>query len=132
MLLFYALTRNDTSFRVAIFVKRALIMKKPAIISLLAWGLLLVGAGTVQAAGDPVAGKQKNTMCIGCHGIEGYRTSYPTVYNVPRIGGQHEEYLIKALQAYKTDARNHPSMKGIAATLSQQDIEDLAAYYAGK
>ena len=107
-------------------------MKKPAIISLIARGLLQVGAGTVQAAGDPVAGKQKNTMCIGCHGIEGYRTSYPTVYNVPRIGGQHEEYLIKALQAYKTDARNHPSMKGIAATLSQQDIEDLAAYYAGK
>jgi cytochrome c553 len=70
-------------------------------------------------------------MCIGCHGIEGYRTSYPSVYHVPRLGGQHAEYLVKALQAYKTGARNHPSMKGIAATLSQQDMEDLAAYYAG-
>jgi cytochrome c553 len=46
------------------------------------------------------------------------------------LGGQHAEYLVKALQAYKTDARNNPSMKGIAATLSQQDMEDLAAYYA--
>jgi cytochrome c553 len=53
------------------------------------------------------------------------------VYNVPRIGGQHAEYLVKALQAYKTDVRSHPSMKAIAASLSEQDIEDLAAYYAG-
>ena len=106
-------------------------MKRPAIISLFACGLLLAVTGTAQAEGDPVAGKQKNTMCIGCHGIEGYRTSYPTVYNVPRIGGQHAEYLVKALQAYKTGARNHPSMKAIAASLSEQDMEDLAAYYAG-
>jgi cytochrome c553 len=70
-------------------------------------------------------------MCIGCHGIEGYRTSYPSVYHVPRLGGQHAEYIIKALQAYKTDARSHPSMKGIAASLSEQDMEDLAAYYSG-
>lgn len=105
-------------------------MKRPAIANLFAWSLLLALTGTVQAAGDPVAGKQKNTMCIGCHGIEGYRTSYPSVYKVPRIGGQHSEYLVKALEAYKTDARSHPSMKGIAATLSTQDIEDLAAYYS--
>ena len=81
--------------------------------------------------GDAKAGETKNAMCVGCHGIEGYRTSYPTVYQVPRLGGQHAEYLVKALQAYKTDARSHPSMKGIAATLSEQDMEDLAAYYAG-
>ena len=106
-------------------------MKRPAIVSLLACGLFLALAGPAQAAGNPEGGKQKNTMCIGCHGIEGYRTSYPSVYHVPRLGGQHAEYLVKALQAYKTGARNHPSMKGIAATLSQQDMEDLAAYYAG-
>lgn len=75
-------------------------------------------------------GKEKNQMCIGCHGIEGYRTSFPTVYQVPRLGGQHAEYIVKALEAYKTGARNHPSMKGIAATLSTKDMEDLAAYYA--
>ena len=104
---------------------------KQTITGLLAWGLLLALSGTVQAAGDPIAGKQKNQMCIGCHGIEGYRTSYPTVYNVPRLGGQHAEYIVKSLQAYKTDARSHPSMKGISATLSDKDMEDLAAYYAG-
>lgn len=106
-------------------------MKRPAIINLFAWGLLLALTSTAQAAGDAEAGKQKNAMCIGCHGIEGYRTSYPSVYHVPKLGGQHAEYIIKALQAYKTDARSHPSMKGIAASLSEQDMEDLAAYYSG-
>ena len=105
-------------------------MKRPAIINLFAWCLLLALTGTAQAAGDAEAGKQKNAMCIGCHGIEGYRTSYPTVYKVPKLGGQHAEYIVKALHAYKTDARSHPSMKGIAASLSEQNMEDLAAYYA--
>jgi cytochrome c553 len=54
------------------------------------------------------------------------------VYNVPKIGGQHPAYLVQALQAYKTGARSHPSMWGIAQHLSKQDMEDLAAYYAGK
>jgi cytochrome c553 len=105
-------------------------MKRPAIVNLFAWGLLLTLTGTVQAAGDPVAGKQKNAMCIGCHGIEGYRTSFPTVYKVPKLGGQHAEYMVKALEAYKAGTRGHPTMKSIAATLSTQDMEDLAAYYA--
>jgi len=105
-------------------------MKKPATVKMLLCSLFLVISGTVQAAGDAVAGKKKTTMCIGCHGIPGYRTAYPKVYNVPKIGGQHPDYLVKALKAYKTGARSHPSMKGIAATLSTQDMEDLAAYYA--
>jgi len=71
-------------------------------------------------------------MCVGCHGIDGYRTAFPKVYNVPKIGGQHPAYLVQALQAYKTGARSHPSMRGIAQNLSKQDMEDLAAYYAGK
>jgi cytochrome c553 len=104
-------------------------MKQP-VMNIAAWGLLLTLSGMVHAAGDPAAGQQKNTMCIGCHGIEGYRTSFPEVYKVPKLGGQHPEYLVKALQAYKTGLRNHPSMQGIAATLSDQDMEDLAAYYA--
>jgi len=83
-----------------------------------------------QTAGDAAAGGQKNSMCVGCHGIEGYKTAFPEVYNVPRIGGQHAGYIVKALQAYKSGERNHPSMKGIAATLSDKDMADLAAYYA--
>lgn len=105
-------------------------MKPSVPMNLLACGLLLAFSGVALAGGDPVAGKQKDSMCIGCHGIEGYRTAYPSVYNVPRLGGQHAEYMVKALEAYKTGARSHPSMKGIAATLTQQDMEDLAAYYA--
>jgi cytochrome c553 len=81
-------------------------------------------------AGDAAAGRQKNSTCVGCHGIEGYKTAFPEVYSVPKIGGQHPAYIVKALQAYKSGDRNHPSMRGIAATLSDKDMADLAAYYS--
>ena len=81
-------------------------------------------------AGDSVAGAQKTQMCAGCHGIEGWRTAFPEVYKVPKIGGQHPAYIVKALQAYKSGERNHPSMRAIAASLSDKDMADLAAYYA--
>ena len=80
--------------------------------------------------GDAAKGAQKNLMCTGCHGIDGWRTAFPEVYRVPRIGGQHEAYLVKALQQYKSGERNHPSMRAIAAPLTDQDMADLAAYYA--
>jgi cytochrome c553 len=82
-------------------------------------------------AGDAVAGSQKTQMCVGCHGITGWRTAYPEVYKVPKLGGQHEAYLAKALQEYRSGARSHPSMRAIATSLSDKDIADLAAYYAG-
>jgi cytochrome c553 len=88
------------------------------------------GAAAQSAPGDPVAGRQKTQMCAGCHGIEGWRTAYPEVYPVPRIAGQHPAYLVKALQAYKSGERSHPSMRAIAASLSDKDMADLAAYYA--
>ena len=81
-------------------------------------------------AGDAAAGAKKVSMCIGCHGIEGYKTAFPEVYSVPRIGGQHPAYIVKALQAYKSGERTHPSMRGIAASLSDKDMADLAAYYS--
>ncbi len=82
------------------------------------------------AAGDAAKGREKTRMCAGCHGIEGWRTAFPEVYHVPRIGGQHEAYLVKALLEYKSGERSHPSMRAIAASLSEQDMADLAAYYA--
>ena len=87
---------------------------------------------TAQAtpAGDAAKGRNKTTMCQGCHGIDGWRTAYPEVYTVPRLGNQHEAYLLKALQEYKSGQRSHPSMRAIAASLSDQDMADLAAYYA--
>jgi cytochrome c553 len=82
-------------------------------------------------AGDAAAGSQKTQMCVGCHGIAGWRTAFPEVYKVPKLGGQHEAYLAKALQEYRSGARSHPSMRAIATSLSDKDIADLAAYYAG-
>jgi cytochrome c553 len=82
-------------------------------------------------AGDPVAGQRKTQMCGGCHGIDGWRTAFPEVYSVPKIGGQHPAYIVRALQAYKSGERTHPSMRAIAASLSDKDMADLAAYYGG-
>lgn len=82
------------------------------------------------AEGDPQRGYARAQMCAGCHGIAGYRTAYPAVYSVPKLGGQQAAYIVKALQDYKTGARKHPTMRGIAATLSDEDIADLAAYYS--
>ena len=80
--------------------------------------------------GDAKAGETKNAMCIGCHGIKSYQNSFPEVYKVPMISGQNAKYLASALTAYKKGERKHPSMRGIAQTLSEQDIVDLAAYYS--
>jgi cytochrome c553 len=80
--------------------------------------------GDAKAAHD-----QKIAMCIGCHGIPGYKTAFPDVYHVPKIAGQQPAYIVAALKAYKTGERAHPSMRGISASLTEQDMADLAAYY---
>jgi cytochrome c553 len=95
--------------------------------------LTLVTGATASAqapTGDAKAGAQKVQMCQGCHGIEGWRTAYPEVYHVPKIAGQHATYFVNALKAYKSGERKHPSMRGIAVSLSDKDMADLAAYYA--
>lgn len=105
-------------------------MKHP-IIKLLAAAALIGASGALAAAeGNAAAGAEKNSMCAGCHGIPGYKTAFPEVYAVPKLGGQHAGYIVKALQAYKSGQRTHPSMRAVAATLSDQDMADLAAYYA--
>jgi len=96
---------------------------------LLAAGMLFAFSGIAQA-GDAAAGKEINSMCIGCHGIDGYRTAFPTAYHVPKIGGQHAEYLVKSLEGYRDGTRSHPSMTALAKSLSDQEIKDLAAFYA--
>jgi cytochrome c553 len=72
-----------------------------------------------------------HAMCIGCHGIPGYKTAFPDVYRVPKIAGQQPGYIINALKAYKSGERSHPSMRGIAASLSEEDMKQLADYYGG-
>ncbi len=96
---------------------------------------LFVTSVTVPAAmaqevkGDAKAGAGKVATCIGCHGIKGYQASFPEVYKVPMISGQGAKYISSALTAYQKGERRHPTMRGIATALSEQDIADVAAYY---
>lgn len=91
----------------------------------------LVWTAPAAAAGDPARGKQLGYTCLGCHGIETYKNVYPT-YSVPKLRGQHPEYIVAALQAYAKGERNHPTMHAHAASMSDQDMEDIAAYLAGE
>lgn len=101
--------------------------------AILAAGLYAAAAQAQSTAPAPsaTAAKVNVSMCIGCHGLEDYKTAFPSVYHVPRIAGQSQQYLIKALQAYRSGERSHPSMQGIAKTLSDQDMAALAAFYGG-
>jgi len=92
-----------------------------------AFGAMIAGGAAFAA--DPEAGKLKAETCLGCHGIPGHVNVYPT-YHVPKIGGQHEDYLIAALNAYKSKARSHATMQANATPLSDEDIADIAAYFA--
>lgn len=87
-------------------------------------------AAMAQPAGDADAGKLRAGLCAGCHAIPGYRNAYPT-YSVPKLGGQHAAYIVSALKAYQTRQRSHPTMQAIAASLSDKDMADLGAYFAG-
>jgi cytochrome c553 len=96
--------------------------------------LLIASAGLVvhvapAFAQDAKAGEHKVAACIGCHGIAGYQASFPEVHKVPMIAGQNAKYIVAALTAYKKGARKHPTMKGVAATLTDQDMADVAAFY---
>jgi cytochrome c553 len=94
---------------------------------------LVLGSGIfaqgANAEGDVERGEVLGYTCLGCHGIEGYRNAYPS-YRVPKLGGQKAGYLIVALQGYRDGTRQHPTMVSQASSLSDQDIEDVAAYLA--
>ncbi len=102
---------------------------RKALLVALALAALPALAQQAAPAGAPAEAHKKIAMCEGCHGIPGYRTAYPEVYRVPKLGGQSATYIANALNAYKSGQRKHPSMRGIAASLSDKDIADLAAYY---
>lgn len=108
----------------------------PSIIYGLACSVLAAAAAlpalAADAPGSADAGRQKASMCFGCHNIPGYKTAFPSVYSVPKIDGQHAAYIVSALKAYKSGDRTHPSMRAIAASLSERDMADLAAFYAAE
>jgi cytochrome c553 len=82
--------------------------------------------------GDAEKGATKVSLCVGCHAIPGYRSSVPEIYTVPMIGGQSASYIVSALSAYKKGERKHPTMRGIAGSLSDQDMADIAVYYSAQ
>lgn len=90
-------------------------------------GLLVAGAA--HAEGDPEKGRYAAQTCLGCHGIPDQANVYPT-YKVPKLGGQHSEYIVSALEAYRSGERPHPTMQAQARALSEQEIQDIAAYFA--
>ncbi|MEA3107419.1 MAG: hypothetical protein QOI88_2024 [Gammaproteobacteria bacterium] len=82
------------------------------------------------AAGDPVVGEKKFYTCVGCHGIDDYKNAYPD-YSVPRLRHQNSGYIISALQEYKSGERPHATMHAQASSLSDVDMQDIAAYLQG-
>jgi cytochrome c553 len=95
-------------------------------------GALLLSAslmGASHAAGDPAKGREKSLPCMGCHGIPTYTFVYPS-YRVPKLAGQHADYLVAALKAYKSAERQQPTMQAQASSLSEQDMADLAAFFS--
>jgi cytochrome c553 len=93
--------------------------------AMMAASLLMIGSGAA-LAGDPVAGKAKTQVCIGCHGA----TGISNVGMYPNLAGQKEEYLVASMKAYKNGERNNPIMMPMVANLSDEDIANIAAYYA--
>jgi cytochrome c553 len=87
-------------------------------------------ASAQEVKGDVKAGQSKAAMCIGCHGIVGYQASFPEIYKAPMISGQNAKFISNSLLAYQKGERKHPTMVSIAASLSEQDMADLAAFYA--
>lgn len=101
-------------------------MKKLLQISL---ALATVFGAVAAQAQDVKAGEKKIAMCIGCHGIPGYQASFPEIHKVPMIAGQNAKYIVSALQAYAKGERKHPTMRGIAGSMSDKDMADVAAFY---
>jgi cytochrome c553 len=104
---------------------------KAVVPSLVLTAVGLAAAVPATAAGDPVRGKELGYTCLGCHGIETYKNVYPT-YSVPKLRGQHPEYIAAALKEYAKGERSHATMHAHAASLSDQDIDDIAAYLGGE
>jgi cytochrome c553 len=87
----------------------------------------LFATASAHAAGDKAAGRKLIYTCAGCHGVPGYSNAYPQ-YPVPKIAGQNEQYIVNALHGYQSGERTHPTMGAQAQSLSDTDIQNVAAY----
>ena len=99
-------------------------------IRVLACACVALGAIAASAAeNNKITIQNRIAQCQGCHGITGWKTAFPEVYSVPKLGGQNRAYIIAALKAYKSGERDFATMRAIVADLSDKDMEEVAAYY---
>ena len=112
-----------------IFMKKPLLSHMLILISLV---LATLTSNAAEIKGDSQSGQSKVWMCTGCHSIPEYRADYPKVYRVPMLGGQSSAYIATALAEYKKGERKHPTMRSVAASLSEQDMADIGEYYAAQ
>ena len=89
----------------------------------------MLSTAIVHAQGDPEQGRYAAQTCLGCHGVADYANVYPS-YKVPKLGGQHPEYIVAALKAYRSGERDHPTMTAQASALTDQEMQDIAAWFA--
>ena len=99
------------------------------LLSLMILSAATLGPLSAARAQDVKEGEKKVAMCIGCHGIPAYQASFPEIHKVPMISGQSAKYIVNSLVAYKKGERKHPTMRAIAASLTDKDMADIAAYY---
>ncbi len=102
-----------------------------ALVAVLVFAPLASTSLHAQQQADPAHGRALSNTCLGCHGIPGYKNAYPN-YSVPKLEGQHAEYIASALQGYRDGDRSHLTMHSQASSLSDQDMRDIAAYFAGE
>lgn len=107
-------------------------MNTKTIPSIIAAVALAAAALPAAAAGDAVAGRAKVHQCQGCHGIPDWKSAFPEVYRVPKLGGQSPEYIVAALTAYKKGERDFATMRAMVADLTDKDMADIAAYYGSQ
>jgi cytochrome c553 len=91
---------------------------------------LLAAGGAHAADNNQTTLENRIAQCQGCHGIPDWKTAFPEVYRVPKLGGQKANYIVAALKAYRSGERDFPTMRAIAQPLSDKDMEQLANYYA--
>jgi cytochrome c553 len=101
------------------------------LVAISAWVALASSTLPAQDQSDPERGRGLANTCLGCHGIPGYKNAYPN-YSVPKLEGQHPEYIVSALQGYRSGDRSHLTMHAQASSLSDQDMRDIAAYFSSE
>lgn len=92
----------------------------------------VLGLAPILVSADEVAIERGRTLagtCLGCHGVPSYTNVYPT-YHVPKLGGQHAEYIVVALKAYQSGERSHATMRAHSVRLSEDQIRDIATYFS--